>query len=49
VIAARIATTCARPKRAPTSSKAFEIALDHLDEVITLIRAANPRRTAKTA
>ena len=33
-------TTSPRPRRAPTSSRASPIALDHLDEVIALIRAA---------
>ena len=33
-------SSCARRRRAPTSSKGFVIALDHLDEVIALIRGA---------
>ena len=36
-------SSCARPKRGATSSKGLKIALDHLDAVIALIRAAkNP-------
>ena len=36
-------SSCARPRRAPTSSRGCKIALDHLDAVITLIRASrNP-------
>ena len=41
--AAAPSSSCARPRRARTSSKACKIALDHLDAVITLIRGSkNP-------
>ena len=41
-------TGCARPRSGRTSSRACMIALDHLDEVIALIRAAESAEAART-
>ena len=41
-------SSCARPRRAPTSCEGYVIALDHLDEVIALIRAARTPQEART-
>ena len=43
-------SSSARPRRGPTSSRGYVIALDHLDEVIALIRAAKtPPETPRPA